>query len=211
MGAGPTPLEGGPVVPFGGGWPLWRDWIFRGLVVLVISCPCALVIGTPVAVVAALAAAARRGILIKGGQFLEAVGRLRLLAFDKTGTLTRGEPAVVEVVPFDGNGSDDGGAGMLRIAAALGDRGGHVLGRAIAQHARALRLDVPEAHDYQAVPGLGATGQVEATRYHMGSHRFLDEAGLCAGAFHASLAAAEGCVGTSVALISNDCVILPVF
>ena len=117
----------------------WRDWFGRGLVVLVIACPCALVIATPVAVVSGLAAAARRGILIKGGEFLEEFGRLRVLAFDKTGTLTRGEPDVVEVVSADGRDDDD----VLRIAAALGDRGGHVLGRAIARHARGLRLRRP--------------------------------------------------------------------
>jgi Cd2+/Zn2+-exporting ATPase len=174
----------------------WRTWFLRGLVVLVISCPCALVIGTPVAVVSALAAGARRGILIKGGQFLEAFGRLRVLAFDKTGTLTVGEPAVVEVVPAAGRQGRD----VLRIAAALGNRGGHVLGRAIAQHARGLDLDVPEAVDYEAVPGLGATGQVESTRYHIGSHRYIHGAGLCREDFHAEFGAAEGGVGTSVAL-----------
>jgi len=176
--------------------PDWRLWIYRGLVVLVAACPCALVISTPVAVVSALAAAARHGVLIKGGQHLEAFGRLRVLAFDKTGTLTRGEPDVVEVVSAAGGEGDD----ILRIAAALGDRGGHVLGRAIARHARGLRLDVPQAHDYQAVPGLGATGRVEATQYHIGSHRFIDEAGLCPAEFHDSLGRAEGHVGTAVAL-----------
>ena len=105
-----------------------------------------------------------------------------MLAFDKTGTLTEGAPDVVEVVAAGGR--EDGE--LLRIAAALGDRGGHVLGRAIARHARDLAIDVPEAHDYAAVPGLGATGRVEATNYHMGSHRYIDEAGLCPPEFHAS-------------------------
>src|SRR5262249_23755979 len=116
-------------------WADWRVWLNRALVVLVIAWPCALVIGTPVAVVSALAAAARRVIWIKSGQFLEGIGRLRVLAFDKTGTLTRGEPDVVEVVSAEGRRDDE----VLRIAAALGDLGGHVLGRAIARHARGLR------------------------------------------------------------------------
>ncbi|MEO6810210.1 MAG: cation-translocating P-type ATPase [Isosphaeraceae bacterium] len=178
----------------------WRTWFERGLVVLVIACPCALVIGTPVAVVSALAAAARRGVLIKGGQFLEGFGRLRTLAFDKTGTLTLGKPDVVEVVPTKGQAGDD----VLRIAAALGDQGGHVLGRAIAQHARGLRLEVPLADEYKAVPGLGASGRVEASRYLIGSHRYLDESGACPPEFHASLGLAERGVGTSVALTGQS-------
>ena len=178
--------------------PDWVGWFSRGLVVLVIACPCALVIATPVAVVSALASAARRGVLVKGGQYLEEVGRLRVLAFDKTGTLTRGEPDVVEVVATDGRASDD----VLRIAAALGDRGGHVLGRAIARHARERRLDVPLADDYTAFPGLGARGRVEALPYHIGSHRYLDEAGLCPPDFHARLGHAEESVGSSVAVFS---------
>jgi Zn2+/Cd2+-exporting ATPase len=176
--------------------PAWLSWFSRGLVVLVIACPCALVIATPVAVVSALASAARHGVLIKGGQFLEEVGRLRVLAFDKTGTLTRGEPNVVEVVSEHGQADEH----LLRIAAALGDRGGHVLGRAIARHARELRLDVPRADDYTAFPGLGASGQVGAEPYHIGSHRYLDEAGLCLPDFHDRLDRAEEQVGTSVAL-----------
>jgi Cd2+/Zn2+-exporting ATPase len=174
----------------------WREWFGRGLILLVVSCPCALVISTPVAVVSALASAARRGVLIKGGQYLEAVGRLRALAFDKTGTLTRGEPAVVEVHPAPGRDPRE----LLRIAAAVGDRGGHVLGRAIARHARGLDVEVPEARDYTAVPGLGASAEVGSTRYHVGSHRYLDEAGLCRADFHDVLHEAEARGGTSVAL-----------
>jgi Cd2+/Zn2+-exporting ATPase len=179
-----------------GGAPAWLEWFSRGLVVLVISCPCALVIATPVAVVSALASAARHGVLVKGGQFLEEVGRLRVLAFDKTGTLTRGEPDVVEVVSAEGRA----GADVLRIAAALGDRGGHVLGRAIARHAREMSLDVPQADEYTAVPGLGAQGRVDTEHYHIGSHRYLDESGVCQPEFHARLGRAEREVGTSVAL-----------
>lgn len=179
---------------------LWRLWFERGLVVLVVACPCALVIGTPVAVVSALTAAARQGVLIKAGEFLEGFGRLRTLAFDKTGTLTLGEPDVVEVVPTRGRAGDD----VLRIAAALGDQGGHVLGRAIARHARGLRLEVPLADDYKAVPGLGASGRVEASRYLIGSHRYLDESGACPPEFHVSLGLAERRVGTSVALTGQS-------
>jgi Cd2+/Zn2+-exporting ATPase len=176
-----------------------RWWFYQGLVILVIACPCALVLSTPVAIVSALAAAARRGILIKSGQFLETVGRLRVLAFDKTGTLTRGEPAVVDVVTVPGRSSDE----LVRVAAALGDRGGHVLGRAIAAHARTMSLDVPKAVDYQAVPGLGASAQVESMHYHMGSHRFIDDAGLCPPEFHARVNQAADATGTSVVVTSN--------
>lgn len=190
-------MLGAPLVHLGMGVPAeWLVWFSRGLVVLVIACPCALVIATPVAVVSALASAARHGVLVKGGQFLEEVGRLRVLAFDKTGTLTRGEPDVVEVVSELGRDDDD----VLRIAAALGDRGGHVLGRAIARRAREMRLEVPPADNYTAFPGLGAQGSVGAEPYHIGSHRYLDESGVCEPDFHERLGLAEEKVGTSVAL-----------
>jgi Cd2+/Zn2+-exporting ATPase len=178
----------------------WAIWFGRGLVVLVIACPCALVIATPVALASALASASRRGILLKGGEFLEEVGRLRVMAFDKTGTLTLGEPDVVEVVPT----GDRLGSDLLRIAAALGDQGGHVLGRAISRHARTLRLDVPVADAYSAVPGLGASGKVGSVEYHIGSHRFIDESGLCPPDFHDRFGHAEGNVGTSVALTTAN-------
>jgi Zn2+/Cd2+-exporting ATPase len=183
------------------GWPIWQAWFYKALVMLVIACPCALVIATPVAVVSGLAAAARCGVLIKGGEFLEEIGRLRALAFDKTGTLTLGQPDVVEVVCASGKSDQDQ---VLRIAAALGDRGGHVLGKAIARHARDLRLDVPLADDYLAIPGMGALGRVGAIEYHLGSHRYIDEAGLCHPDFHDELDEAEQSVGTSVALTARS-------
>jgi Cd2+/Zn2+-exporting ATPase len=182
-------------------WALWRDWFGRGLVVLVIACPCALVIGTPVAVVSGLAAAARAGILIRGGEYLEEIGRLRALAFDKTGTLTQGQPDVVEVVCAPGQDDQER---VVRIAAALGDRGGHVVGKAIARYARGRSLDVPVADNYQAVPGLGARGRVEAIEYHLGSHRYIDEEGLCGPEFHDQLGRAESSVGTAVALTAHS-------
>jgi Cd2+/Zn2+-exporting ATPase len=191
-------VAGGPGTGDAG---IWREWFGRGLVVLVIACPCALVIATPVAVVCGLAAAARGGVLIRGGEYLEEIGRLRAIAFDKTGTLTRGEPDVVEVVCAAGN---DDESRVLQIAAALGDRGGHVLGKAIARHARGLRLDVPVAHNYTAVPGLGALGLVDAVEYHLGSHRYIDEAGLCRPEFHTQLGQAEKTAGTAVALTASS-------
>jgi len=180
---------------------VWRDWFGRGLVVLVIACPCPLVIATPVAIVCGLASAARAGVLIRGGEYLEEIGRLRALAFDKTGTLTRGQPDVVEIVCAPGQGDE---AEVLRIAAALGDRGGHVLGKAIARHARDLSVEVPVADNYTAIPGLGALGRVDAVEYHLGSHRYIDEAGLCPPEFHAQLGEAEESVGSAVALTAHS-------
>jgi Cd2+/Zn2+-exporting ATPase len=179
----------------------WNEWFYRGLVVLVIACPCALVIATPVAVVSGLAAAARNGVLVKGGEFLEEIGRLRALAFDKTGTLTLGQPDDDEVVCASDQQDE---TSVLRIAAALGDRGGHVLGKAIARHARVMRLDVPVADDYRAIPGKGALGRVEAVEYHVGSHRYIDEAGLCHPGFHDKLDRAEAAAGTAVAITAKS-------
>jgi Cd2+/Zn2+-exporting ATPase len=182
-------------------WPLWHSWFYKGLVILVIACPCALVIATPVAVVSGLAAAARGGVLIKGGEFLEEIGRLRALAFDKTGTLTLGQLDVVEVVCAPGHEDQ---SKILRIAAALGDRGAHILGKAIARHARGLRLEVPVADDYRAIPGKGALGSVGSVEYHLGSHRYIDEAGLCHPEFHDELDQAETAHGTAVALTARS-------
>src|SRR5207253_4388732 len=109
----------------------WTVWIYRALVLLVISCPCALVISTPVSIVSALAAAARKGVLIKGGAHLERLAAVRSVAFDKTGTLTHGELHVVGVAPVNGASAQR----ILQLAASIESRSEHPIGRAILAHA----------------------------------------------------------------------------
>jgi Cd2+/Zn2+-exporting ATPase len=131
-------------------------WLYRSLVLLVISCPCALVISTPVSIVSALSAAARNGVLIKGGSHLERLAGVRVIAFDKTGTLTRGEPAISEVIAVGSASSAD----VMRFAAAIEARSEHPIARAIAVHARHLGIDVPEAGAFMSLPGRGVEGTV---------------------------------------------------
>ncbi len=151
----------------------WGDSLYRALVLLVIACPCALVISTPVTVVAALAAAARHGVLIKGGVYVEAPARLRAVAFDKTGTLTLGQPKVVEVAPLAGHDATE----LLERAAALEARSAHPLGRAVLSHAGERGLAVRAASDVKSVPGKGVEGLVDGALFWLGSHRFLVERG----------------------------------
>jgi Cd2+/Zn2+-exporting ATPase len=152
-----------------------QGWIYHGLVLLVISCPCALVISTPVSIVSALTSASRRGVLVKGGAHLETMGRLRGVVFDKTGTLTVGAPVVEEIVSADG--VVDGAA--LRLAAALEARSGHPLAAAIAERARDEGVAASSASDVTELPGRGLRGVVEGRPVLVGSHRLFDERGLC--------------------------------
>jgi Cd2+/Zn2+-exporting ATPase len=173
-------------------WP----WVYRALVLLVISCPCALVISTPVAVVCALARAARAGILIKGGRFLEALGGLKALALDKTGTLTRGRPVVVEVRPFHGLDARE----VLRLAASVEARSEHPLAAAILHAARERAVARAEASDFRAVTGRGARAQIGGVTYHVGSHRYMEDLGVCNGTLEAVLDELENRGETPVAL-----------
>jgi Cd2+/Zn2+-exporting ATPase len=174
----------------------WSTWIYRSLVLLVISCPCALVISTPVSIVSALAAAARKGVLIKGGARLEKLAGVRCIAFDKTGTLTKGVLTVMEVVPFNGATPDD----VLRLAAALESRSEHPIGRAIVERALApaaevagqvLRRSSPlvPPTSFQALPGRGAEGLIGSVPVVVGSHRLFEERGLCSPALEEALTA----------------------
>ncbi len=173
-------------------WP----WIYQALVLLVISCPCALVISTPVAMVCGLARAARAGILIKGGRFLEALGGLRALALDKTGTLTEGRPVVLEVRPLDGVDAED----VLRFAAAVEARSEHPLAAAILQAARARGISWPEATAFRAVPGRGGQAELGGVTYHVGSHRYIEDLGACNERVEAILRDIEGHGQTPVIL-----------
>ena len=179
---------------FGGSW---GDWIYRSLVLLVISCPCALVISTPVSIVSALAAAARKGVLIKGGARLERLAAVRCVAFDKTGTLTRGELRVVDVATTDGLGSPE----VLRLAASLEQRSEHPIGRAIVERAQRDSLALAVASGFQSLPGLGAEGLVGTERVVVGNHRLFEERGLCSAQAHArlELISASGCTAVMVA------------
>lgn len=151
----------------------WSDWIYRSLVLLVISCPCALVISTPVSIVSALAAAARKGVLIKGGARLERLAAVKCVAFDKTGTLTRARLRVTDVVPL--NGAQP--AEVLALAAALESRSEHPIGRAIVERAQADGLAFSPVERVEALPGLGAQGQLAARTIVVGSHRLFTERG----------------------------------
>jgi Cd2+/Zn2+-exporting ATPase len=151
----------------------WSEWFYRGLVLLVIACPCALVISTPVSIVAALAVAARNGVLIKGGTFVEALARVRAVAFDKTGTLTVGRPGVRAVIPLNGHSDFE----LLERVAALEARSDHPLALAILEHARSAGVYVRAAEEYQEIPGKGASGRWNGETYWLGSVRLLHERG----------------------------------
>jgi len=149
----------------------WAEWFYQALVLLVIACPCALVISTPVSIVAALVAAASNGVLIKGGVYVELPGRLKALALDKTGTLTEGRPEVTRLAPLDGHGEQH----LLRIAAAIELRSEHPLAQAIVRHAAERGIRPTPVEDYQAVKGKGATAVLDGRAVWIGSHRYLEE------------------------------------
>lgn len=150
----------------------WGTWLYRGLVVIVIACPCALVISTPVTLVSALACAARRGVLVKGGRPLEVVSRVVAVALDKTGTLTLGVPDVRRVVPLSGHSHNE----LLERAAALGAPSTHPLSQAVVRRAEADGVAVGAAEDYQALTGKGAEARLFGGReFWIGSHRLLHE------------------------------------
>lgn len=155
-----------PLMGFGD----WMSWIYRALVMLVIACPCALVISTPVAVVSGLTAAARRGILIKGGAFLEQGHKLRVIALDKTGTLTIGRPVVVDIKALQGSEQE-----VLRSAAALSSRSDHPVSRAVTVRAGSDVLPVVDA--FTALQGRGVEGTIDGARYRLGNHRLAVESG----------------------------------
>jgi Cd2+/Zn2+-exporting ATPase len=181
------------------GWTrAFGEWSYRALALLVVACPCALVISTPVSIVSALTSAARQGVLIKGGAHLERLGSIRCLAFDKTGTLTHNNVVVTDVLGVDGAST----TGVLTIAAALESRSEHPIGRAIVHRARTAGLDVVPGFGFRALPGLGAEAMVAAAPAIIGSHRLFEERRLCTAALHARVEEVEGRGGTPV-LVSH--------
>ncbi|MFT3831687.1 MAG: heavy metal translocating P-type ATPase [Opitutaceae bacterium] len=172
-----------PPLVFDGAWSVW---LYRACVLLIIACPCALVISTPVSVVAGLTALARRGVLVKGGAHLEAIGKLRALALDKTGTLTEGKPRVLALEPVAASMEE-----TLSVAASIDDHSSHPLARAIVAHAREQGCRFTAATDFQARAGRGAEAVLGGRRVFVGNHRFAHELGVCSPELEQRLARLE--------------------
>lgn len=177
----------------------WSEGVYRGLVLLVIACPCALVISTPVSIVSALTAAARHGILIKGGLYLEAAGHLQVLALDKTGTLTTGQPEVQTLVTLNGHSERQ----LLELAAALESSSEHPLARAILRRAKQVGIEVVPAQQFRAFPGKGGEGTIGGRLFWIGSHRMLHDKFQETPEIYARAAEIED-AGHSVVVLGND-------
>ncbi|WP_246881231.1 cation-translocating P-type ATPase [Acidovorax sp. JG5] len=191
----------------------WLQALYKALVLLVIACPCALVIATPVTVVSGLAAAARRGILIKGGVYLETAHQLKAVALDKTGTITEGRPRLVaaEVLPQEGPASVPE-AQVLRWAADLAGHSDHPVSRAIAQGLAVAQVAPPDGalEGFTALPGRGVQARIAGQALVLGNHRLIEERGLCNAGIEARLEAHEA-QGRTVTLLATDIAVLAIF
>ena len=190
-----------PALLFGAAF---APWLYKALVMLVIACPCALVISTPVTVVSGLTAATRLGLLVKGGQFLETGYRLRAIAVDKTGTLTAGRPAVTAVAPMAANTRDD----ILLIACSLDANAHHPLADAILQ-AGPQASQFKRVAAFETLPGRGVKGVIDGVSYYLGNHRLIEERGVCSPAVEAILQEMEG-QGQTAILLAGDTDVLGV-
>ena len=185
------------VAPLAFGAP-WFDWIYKALVLLVIACPCALVISTPVTVVSGLTAAARRGILIKGGVYLEQGRLLKSVALDKTGTLTHGKPLLTDVIPFGAATREE----VLRIAASLDALSEHPVAAAIvAGYGNHPHASVT---GFEALPGRGVKGDLDGQTYTIGNHRLIEELGKCTAEVERTLDRLEAEAKTAVVLCNAN-------
>jgi len=152
----------------------FTDWFVRGLTLLVIACPCAFVISTPVSVVSGITSAAKNGVLIKGGNYLEAMGEVDAVALDKTGTLTKGELAVTDVVPVGDTTEDD----LLRRAAGLERRSEHPIAAAILARAEETGVgNLPDATSFESLTGKGIRGEIDGKTYYAGKPALFEELG----------------------------------
>ena len=182
-----------------------HGWLYRALVVLIVACPCALVISTPVTIVSAISNAAQNGVLIKGGAYLEAAGGLRVMAFDKTGTLTRGEPTVTDVIPLDGRSE----ASVLALAAAVESRSEHPLARAVVVAAERRGIAYTPAEGFQALTGRGASASVDEDLVYVGNLTLFADAGLSVPeALHAQIERLERDGKTTMVLATKESIIL---
>lgn len=185
----------------------WFDWIYKALVLLVIACPCALVISTPVSIVSGLAAAARRGLLVKGGTYLEQGRKLKWLALDKTGTITHGKPVQTE---FELRVADIDAARVRSLAASLSGRSDHPVSMAIARAADNDDITRYPVEEFEAIPGRGVRGVVDGKNYSLGNHRLVEELGRCSAELEERLDALER-QGKTVVMLLDDIRVLALF
>lgn len=184
----------------------WLDSVYRALALLIIACPCALVISTPVSVVSGLTAAARRGILIKGGVYLEEGRKLRWLALDKTGTLTQGKPVQTDLELL--HDASAGGRPALRAAVSLAARSDHPVSRALAQADHALDAPLDEVNGFAALPGRGVQGEIGGERFQLGNRRLMRELDVSTPDIEARIDAYEAAGKTAIALADGQRVLL---
>ncbi len=161
-----------PPAFFGGSW---HEWLYKSLVLLVIACPCALVISTPVSIVSGLTALARKGVLVKGGVVLESLGKIRALAVDKTGTLTEGKLKVEKLITFGAFSEKE----ALEIARAMESHSTHPIAQAIVAYADERKVGKKIVDRFLTVTGFGVEGVIEGHAYLLGNHRFAHEVGIC--------------------------------
>ncbi|MCY1481998.1 Cadmium-transporting ATPase [compost metagenome] len=184
-----------PPLFFGGAW---LDWVYRALVLLVIACPCALVISTPVTIVSGLTAAARLGVLVKGGAFLELGHQLAWVALDKTGTLTEGKPRQTDFLPLVEREN------IRALAASLAARSDHPVSQAVARAAEADDVVLYAVSDLVALAGRGVKGVIDGHTYNLGNHRLVEELGLCSTQLEARLEALEEQGRTVIVLLDES-------
>lgn len=177
----------------------WGEWIYRALALIVLACPCALVVSTPVALVAGIGNAARRGVLIKGGTHLEQAATIKVLAFDKTGTLTQGRPEVQAVIPLGAHTADE----VIRLAAAVETRSEHPLAAAILRHATQVVGSVQAGQAFEAIIGHGAKAEVEGRTLYVGSPRFFEQEGISFGGAMAHIERLQS-AGNTVVVLADD-------
>lgn len=180
----------------------WHSWIYRALVLLVIACPCALVISTPITIVSGLVAAMRRGILVKGGVYLEEGRKLRWLALDKTGTVTHGKPVQTD---FEVLG-DLSEIEVRKVSVALASRSDHPVSLALAARGKKDGIHASSVVDFAAMPGRGVQGTVNGKPYQLGNHRWIEELGVCSKELESRLEAIESQGKTTLLLTDGKSV-----
>ncbi|MFT4947674.1 MAG: Cd2+/Zn2+-exporting ATPase, partial [Natronomonas sp.] len=168
-----------PPLLFGASWP---TFIVYGLTLLVLACPCAFVISTPVSVVSGITSAAKNGVLIKGGNHLEAMGAVEAIAMDKTGTITKGELTVTDVVPLNDNSEED----VLRCARGLESRSEHPIGEAIVEFAADSDVGTPTVDDFESITGKGVEADLDGEKHYAGKPGLFEELGFDLGHVHAT-------------------------